>query len=185
MGALLVTIFPVAFLAVLITGGERFRRRQIEQDGDAPIHRTLFYGSKYLIVVLWLAMVLAAWGVRVSFFDAPALLMRVAEGVWVVGFTLLFAGRFRLGESFRIGSPRESTRLKVDGLFRVSRNPMYLGVYSTLLASVLYTLNPVLALIAAFIVAVHHRIIVAEEAHLRTAFGEEYADYCGRVRRYL
>ena len=85
----------------------------------------------------------------------------------------------------RIGRPKESTRLRVDGLFRVSRNPMYLGVYSTLLASVLYTLNPVLLLFGAFIVAVHHRIILAEETHLRNAFGKEYAEYCCRVRRYL
>ena len=183
--ALAVTLFPVAFLAVLFTGGERFRHRRIEQDGDAPIDRTLFYSSKHLILVLWAAMVLDSWGVKVSFLEGPAALKRAAVCVWGAGFILLFIGRFGLGDSFRIGCPKESTRLRVDGLFRVSRNPMYLGVYSTLLASVLYTLNPVLLLFGAFIVAVHHRIILAEETHLRSAFGKNYAEYCCRVRRYL
>ena len=40
-------------------------------------------------------------------------------------------------------------------------------------------------LIGIFVVAVHHRIILAEEQHLRKVFGEEYMDYCSRVRRYL
>jgi protein-S-isoprenylcysteine O-methyltransferase Ste14 len=40
-------------------------------------------------------------------------------------------------------------------------------------------------LLGAFIVAVHHRIVLAEEGHLRYAFGEEYAGYCRRVGRYL
>jgi protein-S-isoprenylcysteine O-methyltransferase Ste14 len=98
---------------------------------------------------------------------------------------LLFAGRFGLGSSFRIGSPKESTRLKVDGLFSFSRNPMYLGVYATLLAVVLYTLNPVLLVVAAFVVAVHHKIVLAEETHLQNVFGGEYTDYCRRVARYM
>jgi protein-S-isoprenylcysteine O-methyltransferase Ste14 len=183
--ALAVTLFPVAFLAVLFTSGELFRRRRIDMDGDAPIEKSLFYGSKYLIVVLWVAMVLDSWGIGVSFFNRPASLERAALCVWAIGFILLFVGRFGLGSSFRIGQPKESTRLRVNGLFRVSRNPMYVGMYSTLLASVLFTLNPVLLLVAAFIVAVHHRIVLAEERHLRNAFGREYEEYCGRVRRYL
>jgi len=40
-------------------------------------------------------------------------------------------------------------------------------------------------LIAIFIVAVHHRIVLAEEAYLRQTFGGEYAEYCSRVGRYL
>jgi protein-S-isoprenylcysteine O-methyltransferase Ste14 len=183
--ALAVTLFPVAFLAVLFTGGALLRRRQIDMDGDAPIDKTLFYGSKYLIVVLWAAVVLDSWGIKVSFFNGPAPLKKAAVCVWAIGFILLFVGRFGLGNSFRIGHPKESTRLRVDGLFRVSRNPMYVGMYSTLLASVLRTLNPILFLIGAFIVAVHHRIVLAEEIHLRNAFGKEYEEYCGRVRRYL
>ena len=50
---------------------------------------------------------------------------------------------------------------------------------------VYYTLNPFVLLIAIFIVAVHHRIVLAEEAYLQEAFGGEYAEYCRRVRRYF
>lgn len=154
-------------------------------DGDAPIGRKRFYSGKYLIVVLWIAMVMDAGGIDVSFFRAPAALKWAAVWIWILGFMLLFVGRLEMGTSFRIGRPQESTRLRVGGLFRISRNPMYLGVYAMLLAPILRTLNPVLLLLGAFIVAVHHRIILAEEEHLRNAFGEDYAGYCRRVRRYL
>jgi protein-S-isoprenylcysteine O-methyltransferase Ste14 len=90
-----------------------------------------------------------------------------------------------MGNSFRIGSPKESTNLKMDGLFRFSRNPMYLGVFTTLLSAVLNTFNPVILLVAIFIVVVHHKIVLAEEEYLQKVFGNEYLAYCGRVRRYI
>lgn len=62
---------------------------------------------------------------------------------------------------------------------------MYLGVYATLLASVLYTLNPFLLFEGLFVALVHHRIVLAEEQHLRKMFGDEYVDYCSLVKRYL
>jgi protein-S-isoprenylcysteine O-methyltransferase Ste14 len=90
-----------------------------------------------------------------------------------------------MGGSFRIGSPQEATDLKVDGLFRFSRNPMYVGVYSTILGASLYTSNPLILFLALFIILVHHKIVLAEEHFLQNVFGSEYAQYCSRVRRYL
>ena len=183
--SLVVTIFPVLFLIVLFGGGALFRRRAIDMDGDPPINRSLFYSSKYSIVIVWVAMVFHSWGIDLSVTIVPAVMKWIGLCLWVLGFGLLFIGRFGLGESFRIGSPKETTHLQVNGLFRFSRNPMYLGVYSTLLASALYTLNPILFLLAVFIMVVHHLIVLAEEQYLRTVFGEEYATYCHRVRRYI
>jgi protein-S-isoprenylcysteine O-methyltransferase Ste14 len=91
----------------------------------------------------------------------------------------------RAGTTVSPLNPSKASRLVTAGTFRISRNPMYLGVYCTLLATVLRTMNPVLPLVAAFIIAVHNRIVVAEETHLRNAFGKEYGEYCSRVRRYL
>jgi protein-S-isoprenylcysteine O-methyltransferase Ste14 len=183
--AITVTIFPVLFLILLFGGGELLRRRNIDMDGKPPIDKRIFYVSKYTILVLWATMVVHGWGVRLSFGSPPGWLGWISLVLWVGGFLLLFVGRLGLADSFRIGSPRESTRLKVGGLFQFSRNPMYLGVYATILASVLYTLNPLVLLAGVFVVAVHHRIVLAEEQHLQKTFGEEYADYCRCVRRYL
>ncbi len=183
--SVVVTIFPVVFLVILFGGGARLRRRNIDMDGEPPIDRKIFYISKYAILGLWGTMVVQSWGVRLFLVTAPGWLRGVSLPLWVGGFLLLLIGRLGLADSFRIGSPRENTRLKVNGLFQFSRNPMYLGVYATLLASVLYTLNPLVLLVGIFVVTVHHRIVLAEEQYLQKAFGEEYADYCSRVRRYL
>ena len=183
--SIIVTVFPVVFLALLFGGGARLRRRNIDMDGEPPIERRIFYTSKYAILGLWGAMVVQSWGVPLSLVSPPGWLRWAALFLWVGGFLLLLAGRLGLADSFRIGSPRESTHLKVDGLFQFSRNPMYVGVYATILAGVLYTVNPVVLLAGVFVVAVHHRIVRAEEQYLQKAFGQEYADYCRRVRRYL
>ena len=179
------TLFPVVFLTVLFGGGALMQRRHVDMDGDPPIDRRLFYASKYSIVAVWAAMVAQAWGLGLPLVARPEWVRLGSLGLWACGFVLLLAGRLTMGESFRIGSPQESTGLRVAGLFKVSRNPMYLGVFTTLLAATLYTLNPLVPLVAIFIVAVHHKIVLAEEAYLREVFGGEYAEYCRRVGRYL
>jgi len=183
--AALVTILPAGFLIVLFGGGVFFKKRKIEQDGQAPINRTLFYVSKYSILVLWGAMVVQSWGIRISTVEVPRALQLIALLFWVCGFAFLFLGRLTMGDSFRLGTPREDTRLGTDGLFRMSRNPMYVGVYMTIAASALYTANPVVILLGAFVIAVHHTIVLAEEDHLQTVFGQQYTEYCSRVRRYV
>ena len=180
-----VTILPIGFMIVLIGSEKLLLSKNIDMGGEPPIGKTLFSSSKYSILLLWAAMIAHSWGINLSFMKTPELLKWVSLCIWVTGFVLLFIGRLGLGDSFRIGSPKESTNLKVDGFFRFSRNPMYLGVYTTLFASVLYTLNPLLFIIGAYVVIVHHKIILAEEQYLQEVFGEQYTEYCHHVRRYL
>jgi protein-S-isoprenylcysteine O-methyltransferase Ste14 len=182
---LVVTLLPIGFMIVLIGGEKLLRSKNIDMGGEPPIGKTLFSSSKYSMLILWAAMVAHSWGINLSFMRTPVLLKWMSLCLWASGFALMFVGRFGLGNAFRIGSPKESTSLKVDGLFRFSRNPMYLGMYATLLASVLYTLNPLLFIIGAYVVIVHHKIVLAEEQYLQKVFGEQYTEYCHHVRRYL
>lgn len=183
--SIIITLLPVLFLIVLFGGGALLRRQNVDMDGDMPIDRRWFYLSKSSITIVWAGMVAQGWGVNLSLIPHSRLIITIALLLWIAGFSLLLAGRMGMGNSFRIGSAKESTRLKTAGLFRFSRNPMYLGIYTTLTASVLFTLNPILFLLAIFIISVHHKIVLAEENHLKSVFGQEYTDYCGRVRRYL
>jgi protein-S-isoprenylcysteine O-methyltransferase Ste14 len=185
IGAVAATILPLGFLVILFGGGAIFLRKNIEQDGEAPIHRTLFYFSKYSILVLWGVMILQIWGIGISFIEVPLLLQVTGLACWFFGFALLYIGRFEMGNSFRLGTPKEPTRLAVKGLFRWSRNPMYVGMYATVVASALYTLNPVVVVLGACVIAIHHSIVLAEEIHMQKLFGQEYLDYRNRVRRYI
>jgi protein-S-isoprenylcysteine O-methyltransferase Ste14 len=62
---------------------------------------------------------------------------------------------------------------------------MYVGVYATIVAASLYTLNPVVILLGVFVVAVHHTIVLEEEKHMHRVFSRQYSEYCSRVRRYI
>jgi protein-S-isoprenylcysteine O-methyltransferase Ste14 len=79
-----------------------------------------------------------------------------------------------------------STVLITSGLYRFSRNPMYLGMLLVLLGVtvLLGTLSPVLP-VPVFVYVLTTRFIRAEEAMLLDEFGEDYAAYCRKVRRWI
>ena len=81
---------------------------------------------------------------------------------------------------------RESTVLITDGLYRFSRNPIYLSMIVLLYgeAIALGSLSPWLAP-TAFAAAVSRQFIQCEEAMLAEKFGDQYRDYCELVRRWL
>ncbi len=81
---------------------------------------------------------------------------------------------------------QESRSLVVAGPFRISRNPMYLGMTLVLigLAIFLGSISPWIA-IPFFVLVIHRLFIPHEEAALADQFGAHYAQYRTRVRRWL
>lgn len=105
----------------------------------------------------------------------------------VVGLALLVVagGLFTRADTGMV--PFKDTRaLVTHGLYRYSRNPMYVAMALVLLG-VAVTVGASLALLvpAAFLVIIDRRFIRAEERQLEALFGEEYRAYCRRVRRWL
>jgi protein-S-isoprenylcysteine O-methyltransferase Ste14 len=126
----------------------------------------LFYPVRRLVPPPW------TWIGLVPFLGGAALTIRAA------------------GLFDRAGTPKKpferSTALVLDGPYRFTRNPMYLGMVAGLfgLAALFGTLTPFVVppLFALFIQA---RFIVHEEAMMERLFGAEYVAFRGRVRRWL
>jgi protein-S-isoprenylcysteine O-methyltransferase Ste14 len=78
------------------------------------------------------------------------------------------------------------TRVVSSGAFRVSRNPLYVGLNLVLLGLVLI-LNSVagLVVILTLFAVVHFAVILPEERYLEGKFGDRYSHYQRMVRRYL
>lgn len=82
--------------------------------------------------------------------------------------------------------PSISTSLSTGGVYRITRNPMYLGLAIILLGWGIHLGNPVnLLCIAAFMFVITKWQIKSEEKALRDLFGEEYEAYCRKVRRWI
>lgn len=82
--------------------------------------------------------------------------------------------------------PQNTSALVVSGVYRFTRNPMYLGLllvlagWSAFLCSAVALLGPV-----AFVAYITRFQIVPEERTLLAKFGADYAAYLARVRRWL
>ncbi len=90
----------------------------------------------------------------------------------------------RLGTNIHTFS--EPGLLVTEGLFRFSRNPMYLGfaIALTGVALALGTLTPFL-IVLLFVLIADRWYIPFEEQAMTEKFGEAYRDYAKRVRRWL
>jgi protein-S-isoprenylcysteine O-methyltransferase Ste14 len=80
----------------------------------------------------------------------------------------------------------ESSALILDGPFRFSRNPMYLGMVAAIIG-VAIVLGSLVAFIApvAFYLTMSVAFICHEEKAMEDTFGQEYLNYRNRVRRWI
>lgn len=82
--------------------------------------------------------------------------------------------------------PANTQTLVTDGLYRFSRNPMYVGQLLVLLAWAIYLASPLsLAGPVAFILFINRFQIEPEEKVLTSRFGDAYARYRAATRRWL
>lgn len=90
---------------------------------------------------------------------------------------------FGRGTPAPIDAPK---RLVVRGLYRATRNPMYVGVLATILGwAAFFQARDLLWYALGVGVTVHLFVLFYEEPHLRRVFGGEYEEYCSHVRRWL
>lgn len=142
--------------------------------------------------IVMLAIAAGMWGASlvVPSFNLP-ITMRVSSCAILVavGLSIIVAG----GISFRRARttvnptrPGSASSLVVSGVYRFTRNPMYLGMGLVLFGWAAFLLNALaFGLIAGFVAYMNHFQIVPEERALSALFGAEYASYQARVRRWL
>jgi protein-S-isoprenylcysteine O-methyltransferase Ste14 len=102
------------------------------------------------------------------------------------GLSLLLWSLISFGQSFRVGiDTSRPDKLVTDGIFAHSRNPIYVAFAFILIGQFLIFSNWILLIYVLAGFWLFHRQVLREEEYLKTHYGEEYAQYCRRVRRYL
>lgn len=139
----------------------------------------------YLLLTLLAMWAMHQWLPLLQWISRPwswAGLLPVALGL---GTTITAALSFK-----RAGTPivpfEKSTALVTGGLFRYSRNPMYLGMVLLLIGSgILFGSAGALLPIPLFVWIIAASFIRGEERFMEELFGAEYLAYKQKVRRWL
>ncbi len=117
----------------------------------------------------------------------PALALAAAAigvAIWLTldGSAMLLFQRSRTS----VVPMKPTTALVTTGPYRVTRNPMYLGM-AFLYAGLGFAFGVIwaLALLPVVLLIVDRQVIAREERYLEAKFGDEYREYKRRVRRWL
>ncbi|REL29329.1 methyltransferase family protein [Thalassotalea euphylliae] len=115
--------------------------------------------------------------------------VQLAGTLLLLGAFVIFAGvyAFRKAQTtVNPMTPSDASSLVNTGIYRITRNPMYLGFLLMLIAYAVYLQHPfTLIWCGVFVGYMTQFQIKPEERMLNRLFGEPYQDYCTQVRRWI
>lgn len=115
------------------------------------------------------------------------LLGRIQTGsaLFYSGLVIYVLGVFLYGASIVDFARPAASGVRVHGLYRLSRNPMYIAYFVCFLGCALLIRSWVMLGILVVFQASMHWLILSEERWCVRRFGDEYIAYMGSVRRYF
>ncbi len=105
----------------------------------------------------------------------------------IVGLGLIFAALARFRSAGTNPEPwRQTTAFVASGVYRWTRNPMYLGmalIFAGL--ALIFDSLATLLLFPVVVIVIDRQVIAREEKYLEAKFGDDYRAYKDKVRRWL
>lgn len=175
------TILGIAVMAL----GAGYRGKGIRFWGKPTIESWYFLSGKISLFTSWTLLLIKAMLPGWTWNQVPAEVAWVAALINGLGTAIMLIAFIHLGDALRVGLPENGTSLKTNGIYSISRNPIYLGVFLICLASCIFFPNPINIALAGYGMIIHHRIILGEEKFLAGRFGDDWRNYTKEVRRYF
>lgn len=124
--------------------------------------------------------ILPVWYMESHWFKGTGVVVQITSLIWIT------TAQVQMSNSWRIGIDYGSkTKLVENGLFRISRNPVFLGIILSYIGMFLISPNGVSAVLLTLTLFALNVQVRLEEEHLSKMHGEEYERYRQRVRRWI
>jgi protein-S-isoprenylcysteine O-methyltransferase Ste14 len=139
----------------------------------------------YLFLALALMWLLQRFFPVHQYIDRPLAYVGVIPVLFGIAMAAISAGMFVKVDT-GLEPFDEATTLVTGGFYRITRNPMYMGMFLMLfgVALLLGSLSTLLPLIL-FVLVIRNNFVLGEERFLEAVFGQSYLDYKSEVRRWI
>lgn len=134
-------------------------------------------------VGVYLPLILSKARTPASGFVLAIAILLLAIGGSIYAWCVFDFASFGRGTPLPLDAPKKLVR---RGLYRYSRNPMYVGVLTVIFGWAVLFENPTVAVYGlAVALSFYSFVVFFEEPILRKRFGSEYEQYCAEVPRWL
>lgn len=183
-GILILLVFYSIYIGKIIL--QRKKGIQTDQIAKREKWDKIFYTefimkiATYSVVVV---EVICIFGVKPRL---PLAAILIGALLGIVGDIIFACAVVTMRDSWRAGIAEDDSREMITaGIYKVSRNPAFLGFDCVYLAILLMFFNWILLLFTLFAAFMLHLQILQEEKYLPIAFGKDYISYRKRVCRYF
>lgn len=105
--------------------------------------------------------------------------------VGILAILFFASATITMKNNWRVGIPEEKTSLVINGIYKWSRNPAFVGFDLLYLSTTMIFFNIPLLVIAIWAGTMLHIQILQEEKHMSKIFGKEYENYKKNTLRYF
>lgn len=184
----LLSVFYLSYIFKLISQKKQGIKTNVMVKGKKE-KRTKIVGT-ILMIFTYLMAVMQFVSCFLSKYLFPITLI---DGLKISGLILIGIGDFffitaflTMKDSWRAGiDESQKTSLVTSGIYKISRNPAFVGFDLIYIGSILATCNIVIIVLSIICIIIMHLEIKEEEKFLEKEFKEEYLVYKKSVKRYL
>ena len=177
----------IMLIVLVISRTIMMKKRGVEAFKFGELDKKDFLIPPFVLLYFYVVFASALDGPKIG---AELFASRTLSWVGVVlcmlGLVVFLLSLIAFGRSFRVGIDEDHPGpLVTSGVFSLSRNPIYAGFIAVFIGIFLIIPNWIILLYLIAGIWLINRQILREEVSLKRIYGDAYAAYCKKVRRYF
>lgn len=163
------------------------RRKGIKTKQIGSVKKRSVFITEMLMAAATLAIVIVqVCSIIFNLNSMPALVRIIGFFIGILGDVVFLLSVICMKDSWRAGIPNtDKTKLITNGIYRISRNPAFLGFDLMYIGVLLLNFNIINIIFTIFAIIMLHLQILQEEKFMYDRFGDEYLNYKSSVNRYI
>ena len=179
---ILIIFYSIFFIKMLIQKRDGIKTRQVGtiKEKRTRIIEILMSVSTLLIVPIQIISIFLDYNFSNDYLRYIGLLIST------FGDIIFLISVITMKNSWRVGiAKNDKTKLTTNGIYKISRNPAFLGFDLMYIGVALLYSNTFTIIFSLFAITMLHLQILEEEKYLEKSFKDEYISYKNKTNRYL
>lgn len=184
LGSVVLAVFYAIYIGKMMLQ----KRRGIQTDQIAKGNKKdkVFYVELFLKVATYSVVIVEVGSIFLVIPSLPKELITIGMLLSFVGDIVFAIAVITMKDSWRAGlAEKDETKMITNGIYKISRNPAFLGFDLVYIGILLMFFNWILFFFSLLAIVMLHIQILQEESYLERVFGAAYIDYKSRVCRYF